>query len=122
MRHRGLLWLLMPFLTACDVADGIVQVSGVVQNEDKMPIAGARVLLSRKPPTPTFETTSDKAGNFQTGGTVTPGYYDLMIRIEAPGYKAAQGTVKSLQSTRLNVILVPKDNVAGSILEVVSKQ
>lgn len=112
---RGfLLGLALLALVGCD---GSIHVDGIIRDASGQPAPGARVQLERGEKAWRFEETAEASGCFFIGGVVAPGDYEYNLHVEAPGYRPAVGTARTVEENRVVVTLAPEGSGRESRIE-----
>jgi ribosomal protein S6E (S10) len=96
---RSALFATLPMVVGCD---GQILARGIVQAAGAIPVRGADLVLA-SPKGWTFSGSSDDAGCFMLGGVTAPGRYRYSLVANAPGFKPAVVSVRTLQD---NVVVV----------------
>ncbi len=110
---RSPILLAMLFLAACD---GYVDVSGVVRDTERNPIAGARVVLDKEN-WRRFEGETDSEGCFDLGGIVPSGRYKYDVLVEADGFGSVRTKVRAGRSNLLEVQLERSGSAKEGVIQ-----
>jgi hypothetical protein len=109
----GALSILLLSLAGCD---GGIWVRGIVVTPEGAAIHGAHVTVSKQSNGRSFSDTSSSSGCFHAGGTTAPGKYDYTLHVEAPGWKPAEGFIRTLRNNYVVVKLQPSGEARESEL------
>lgn len=98
--------------------DGDIHVRGIIRDASGQPVPDARILLERGEKAWKFDETGEASGCFSIGGVVAPGDYEYNLHVEAPGYRPAVGTARTIvDENRVIVTLEPEGSERESRIE-----